>query len=437
MPPSHRSSGSSHRSSGSSHRSSSHSSSSHRSSSHSSSSHRSSYSSSRSSYSGASGAGLAGSSFATGHSNSAASRAVNNRNLTSSDLRGSYSALKAGREMVAARAKAARPRVHQPAGYNRTVAGYVDARMHRCKHHDYVYYPVAWTDNQNVYHEKGYYDEEGQYYEAIAFYNKDSGKYESKFECKYCGTEIKAEWEKGAAPDCPNCGANLTEVITGIVYEEETESYFMPDLSVTPEEEKRLKAEENRYKNKRLVSVLPVIIMVVMFFVSCACCGCLSPFLERIESGLDNVTDKLENVSNTLDDASAKLEGYDNNQNVINNPSVGDGILSASDAYLYGYDINERDMIFVEEIGRNCEWDNYEECYYDPATACYFWYNAYLDEPCWQYWYDSVSEDFAEAGGGWMEYDEYEGVWYVEYEANEWDVLPDYYNSYNLWHIKE
>ena len=71
--------------------------------------------------------------------------------------------------MVAARAKAARPRVHQPAGYNRTVAGYVDARMHRCKHHDYVYYPASWYDENNNHWKAGYYDEDGNYYSNVAF----------------------------------------------------------------------------------------------------------------------------------------------------------------------------------------------------------------------------------------------------------------------------
>lgn len=429
MPPSHRSSGSSHRSSSSSHRSSS---SSHRSSSShssSSSSHRS-YSSHRSSSSyghssGASSAGLfghsRGSDYAGNAGRSAASRAsINPANLRSAELRSDSGVYKAAKQMVEKRIRDARPRQNQPLGYNRYVPGFVEAKMHRCKNHDYVYYPISWTNtSDNTHYEKGYYDESGKYYKSVAFLNKTTGKYESKFVCDYCGTEIKAEWERGMIPDCPNCGASLSEVITGIAYEEEQESYFMPDLTLTQQEEAVMKAQGVKKK----ITVLVPIIVALLFIMPCCCCFSVS----FVKEFLTNIGIIQEN-NNYQDDY------YVDENNGSQNSGT---VLNASDASYYGDDINGQSKIYVEAIGRECKWIASEECYYDPNTDCYFWYNTYVDPYIWQYWYDSISEDYAEYGGGWMEYDEDEQTWYIEVSTDEWEELSSVYDTGLCWYIEE
>lgn len=90
---------------------------------------------------------------------------------------------------------------------------------------------------------------------------------------------------------------------------------------------------------------------------------------------------------------------------------------------------------FVEELGRSCPWDSYSESYYDSITDCYFWYNDEVDIPTWQYWYESISSDFGDYG--WMEYDEYEGKWYIEADYGNWIELPDNYATDDLWYIHE
>ncbi|MBO4637636.1 MAG: hypothetical protein J5685_10875 [Clostridiales bacterium] len=87
--------------------------------------------------------------------------------------------------------------------------------------------------------------------------------------------------------------------------------------------------------------------------------------------------------------------------------------------------------LYVEEIGRTCTWDAGEEWYYDSVTDCYFCY----DNGAWQYWYEAISSDYGDYG--WMEYDEDEKQWYIEYDDGEWEVLPDSYDTSNLWHIAE
>jgi len=81
----------------------------------------------------------------------------------------------------------------------------------RCKNHDYMYYNASWRDEvTGVEYKKGYYDEDGRYYDAdsIAF-KKPDGSYEAHYECDFCGTELEANWKEGFYPTCKNCGAEM------------------------------------------------------------------------------------------------------------------------------------------------------------------------------------------------------------------------------------
>ena len=100
--------------------------------------------------------------------------------------------------------------------------------------HDYVFYPADWSDlSSGDRYQKGYYDENGTRYDAIAL--KKNGVYESKLCCDYCGTEIKTKWTEGKSPECPNCGANLQEVLTNLVVDEELNDreYMQTVMGVT------------------------------------------------------------------------------------------------------------------------------------------------------------------------------------------------------------
>jgi hypothetical protein len=94
----------------------------------------------------------------------------------------------------------------------------------------------------------------------------------------------------------------------------------------------------------------------------------------------------------------------------------------------------EQNSIYVEAIGRTCEWMPEDYAYYDPDTDCYFFYNDYVEPPIWQYWYDGISSDYP--GYGNMEFDTVEDCWYIETREGYWEVLPETYDTSSLWHME-
>lgn len=432
MPPSHHSSGSHH--SSSSHRSSSshHSSSSHRSSSSRSlsSSYRSSSSRSSSSSFGSSGysssgpsrhsSGPSAHSSASHHSSTSSARfAGNNGIFDMNAARSRATDYRAAQAITAAQISRARHRNNQPSGYTRFTPNYVAPRMHRCSNHDYMFYPTDWTDPATGQtYNKGYYDEEGQYYEKIALFNKNTGKYESKLVCNFCGCEVKAEWDKGSAPKCPNCAGSMEEVITGIMYDDELEWFYMPDMTLTPEEEMNMSAaaavtSATSGKKKGAKIAVPVAIVAVIALICCMCpvfgaCPTTSPY---VVNSLNSMTDKLNGVTEAL-------EEYD------------DGDFGYSSQ---SYD-EEIPPLYVDEIGRECKWIDEYESYYDPVSDCYFWYYDDGEYGEWQYWYEGISSDYGDYG--WMEYDYDEDAWYIQISDTEWELLPEEYDTSGLWHFE-
>lgn len=93
-----------------------------------------------------------------------------------------------------------------------------------------------------------------------------------------------------------------------------------------------------------------------------------------------------------------------------------------------------QDSYYVKSIGRYCDWDDEMECYYDPETDCYFWYNDTTKTHTWQYWYEDISSDYGDYG--WMEFDSTEKQWYIEVADEEWTELPSEYDRSNLWHVE-
>lgn len=93
-----------------------------------------------------------------------------------------------------------------------------------------------------------------------------------------------------------------------------------------------------------------------------------------------------------------------------------------------------QDSYYVKSIGRYCDWDDEMECYYDPETDCYFWYNDTTKTHTWQYWYEGISSDYGDYG--WMEFDSTEKQWYIEVSDGEWIELPSEYDRSNLWHVE-
>ena len=246
-----------------------------------------------------------------------------------------------------------------------------------------MYFPVSWVDEKtNTHYRKGYYDEMGNHYDDIAF--KKNGEYTASFHCDYCDSDLKYAWKEGAAPKCPNCGAELNEM--GIVTDEIVEE--------------PVGAGNSASIAKKIVIGYFSIIFGFMFL------GCIGSIASNA-FGSHEYNDY--EYSEDYDDYEETYGAY--------NPD------------LFG------DTYYVEEIGRDCEWLDEYESYYDEDTDCYFYYNVDLEPAIWQYWYEDISSDYGDYG--WMEYAEDEDSWYIEDRGGHWIELPDEYDTSYLWHIDD
>jgi len=266
-----------------------------------------------------------------------------------------------------------RTRTNQPTGY--TSSGGSSSSFFRCHTHDYVYYPTSWTDpNTGKYYSKGYYDEDGRYYDKIV--TKKSGHYETKYSCEYCGSDVNLKWDEGQQPTCPNCGAALTSSREWVVDE--------------------IEEETTQYLPRESRSGLSKFLIVIMVFAS------ISILINRFSSIRSEMIDSGGYRTETAVQVDNGTDSYD-------------------------------DTIYVNSIGRNVYWNNAYDSYYDQVTDCYLVYNDEIDPPVWQYWYEGISSDYGDYG--WMEWDYDENIWYIESESG-WDKLPEKYNdTERLWHF--
>lgn len=267
-------------------------------------------------------------------------------------------------------------RSNQPRGYKGAVA----ATMLRSAVHDYYYYPTGWTDEETgTFYESGYYDEAGKHYDQVTIRN--GAEYETMLACEYCGTNIKLKWTEGAIPSCPNCGALLREMTENSVVED-----ILKDQPVST-------GTKKMNLKPIYIGIFFMTIIMVMPFLRIF----LSTFIRELNKNL-----------------------YDIN--------------STTTTSTYYAEEDDGRSIYVNEIGRECYWDDENEYYYDEASDCYFFFNDETDTPEWQYWYEGISSDFGDYG--WMFYDYDEEQWYIE-DSGEWIILPDSYDTSILWHFDE
>lgn len=249
--------------------------------------------------------------------------------------------------------------------------------------HDYVYYPNSWTDTSTgTFYERGYYDEAGKHYENVAIKKKDM--YETICCCDYCGTSIKLNWKEGAIPSCPNCGALLSNITQNTFFDTE-----LQDRVVTS-------PFGSSFGNIGVKTVLGTIaafcFLPYLSVGGMGLLGLIAPFLPDETDATTVVTTQTE-------------------QNT------------------------DESSIYVDVLGRECDWYDEYESYYDEVTDCYFVFNTDVEPPEWQYWYEGISSDYGDYG--WMAYHYDEGLWYIESSDGQWDVLPDRYDTADLWHMNE
>ncbi|MBQ9926455.1 MAG: hypothetical protein IJO65_00630 [Lachnospiraceae bacterium] len=268
--------------------------------------------------------------------------------------------------------------------------------MMRCKNHDYMYVHESWTDEQTgVLYRKGYYDEEGKYYDAdsIAF-KKQDGSYEAHYVCDYCGTELEANWKEGFYPTCKNCGAEMNK--TPVYIDEIVDIRSLASVA---------NASGNFGKKNLTRIILPLVIMGIAIPVLFNVFFAFMAF-SLVRSDYTSTSQVQETEMET------NLEIYGN-----------DIYLDEVSTNLY------RICSQQDEYEKHITWDYGAECYYDYDSDCYLWYNTDVSPNLWQYWYDDIAGDDYY---GWMECEGED--WYIEVSDTEWEKYEG--DTSWLWHIE-
>lgn len=378
MPPSRHSS-SSHSSRSSSSRSSSRSSSS-----------RSSYSSSRSSSSRGPSSHSSGSYSSRSTSLFGRSSSSPGPSRHSSGSFGSAPAQSGGRDW--------RPRVNQPTGF--VSATHRRPVYYYGRKHSYAYYPEDWTDAETgASYQKGYYDENGQRYENVAF--EENGKYKSVVcGCPYCGLDTILDLGADAAAEhslkCPNCGGPM-----------EIRSELDTILSEVPENTHVYNSEES-LKNafpqqKKKTRLWPIVLALMLAFSA----------VNRVRARLR--PEPVQQLPTTVSSG-----------NTISLAPFGD--------HLYLEKQEDGSYHVVTDVLRADKLLDYErdsDNYYDEASDCWLWYNREVEPAVWQYWYEGISSDYGD--WGWMEHAA--DGWHIEASEGNWIPLPEKYDASGLWYI--
>lgn len=264
-----------------------------------------------------------------------------------------------------------------------------------CKNHKYLYYPEGWTDTATgKCYNKGYYDENDQYYSAeeITFRRTD-GTFIAAFKCEYCGNTAEYEWKEGQSPSCNKCGAVMTRVPT----------YIDDIVEVTKADVYTGYEEQRAAIQKTGIRIAKIIAFSILFLFL------LGIFL--VATGLDKIIEK------------------DNKSGSNKTKTVSNVDIYGRDLYLNKLDNNTYEICDeTDDYEKHLTWDYGQDSYYDRESDCYVWYNTDVSPNLWQYWYEEIS---GSNKYGWMEYEN--GSWYIERSEGDWK--PYNSDTSKLWHI--
>ena len=294
-----------------------------------------------------------------------------------------------------------RARSNQPKGYNAWEHHNAEPVNHYCVHHNYLYYPYDWTDERTgAEYKRGYYDEEGEYYEDVVF--RTDGKYKNVIcQCEYCGTITKLDWTEGGPLICSQCGGSM-KILSNLDEYTQDPNY----------ESSRHKADYEEYAarsggSRNAVSTGGRYAILLVIFLIVTALGLNALFSERSSPGINDPGGSGEPLSNP------ELFGLS-----LYLRQAGEGV----------YVITDRD-----DADKVLRWSYDGESYRDIETGLYLWYNTEVEPPLWQYWYEPISGNYGDYG--WMEYED--GRWYIETQKNIWLLVPEEYDVSQLWRIEE
>lgn len=298
-----------------------------------------------------------------------------------------------------------RVRRNQPTG----IPSYLRQKsvLMRCKNHDYMYYNEGWTDEKTgVSYRKGYYDENGTYYDAESIvFKKPDGSYEAHYVCDYCGTELEADWKEGFYPTCKNCGAEMNKTP---VYMDEIINIGTREVSYSDPEETVEEHTKDLLTRLLLKIALPIVVMVIMFSMTA-----------KVNREADSVFDRVISAVNAPVEESDSAEETETNLEIY-----------GTDIYLDEVSTNiYRICDLQDEYEKHLTWDYGARSYYDYDSNCYLWYNTDVSPNLWQYWYDDIAGDNYY---GWMECEGED--WYIEVSDTDWELYEG--DTDGLWHIE-
>lgn len=272
------------------------------------------------------------------------------------------------------------------------------------KQHDYVYYPESWTDRgSGTTYEKGYYDENGQYYADVSF--TKNGKYENVVcNCPYCGQDtilnLTADDIAAHHLQCLHCGGPMT-------IKSELDEYLQQPTENThvynSEESLRQFTGTNKKKKRRKWWIICLVLLILYVIGAC-------------EESNDNNYYQNQTVHQYTDNSDL-TSSYGSEIRLLS---------SGQNSYHYA---GSADQTYDKRL----VWDKDADSYYDASTDCWLWYNTDVEPPIWQYWYEGISSDYGDYG--WMEHDS--SGWYIEQSQNNWIQLPSKYDTSKLWYIAD
>ena len=226
--------------------------------------------------------------------------------------------------------------------------------------------------------------------------------------CPYCGAENKVIWREGTLPKCPYCGGEYDSRQV-----EEQKKAMLEAATKRKEAEAARQAAMNAsakaalqgpWARKHRIHIIMIAVLLVMA-VAAAIYGALGgkSMSMRMDSSFEvHVGDAPQPLSED------EADGGD------------EQAVSYSDLY-------------VEELDRECVWDDENQWWYDVETDCYLMYNESGDPAVWQYWVKDISGNYGDYG--WLYFAETEGSWYVQTDADTWEPLPKKYDTSALWQV--